>query len=141
MLRDLNRSNNSIPLSISVNKNIQKNRLISKLTLVLLIHVSRFILYFCIDIVTLSCLLINIHSGREPSDCSNTTLEWETDTSIERCPQEDWTVSIIAAIYMLLSNLLLVNLVIAKFRWESMLFLVVFGLFCFFTISNHKEST
>lgn len=55
--------------------------------------------------------------GREPSDCSNDTLEWETDTSIERCPRKDVTVPFIAAIYMLLSNLLLVNLVIAKFSY------------------------
>ncbi|XP_056002351.1 uncharacterized protein LOC125661865 isoform X2 [Ostrea edulis] len=55
--------------------------------------------------------------GKELSDCSNVTSVWQNDPSIERCPQEDWTVSAISAIYMLFSNLLLVNLVIAMFSY------------------------
>lgn len=42
--------------------------------------------------------------------------EWEADSSLERCPDNDWTVLAVAAIYLLFSNLLLVNLVIAMFR-------------------------
>ncbi|XP_048749949.2 transient receptor potential cation channel subfamily M member 2-like isoform X2 [Ostrea edulis] len=53
--------------------------------------------------------------GKDLSDCSNVTSVWQNDPSKERCPQEDWTVSAISAIYMLFSNLLLVNLVIAMF--------------------------
>lgn len=40
-----------------------------------------------------------------------------TSTDPSKCPQEDWTVQAIAAIYMLFSNFLLVNLVIAMFRF------------------------
>nr|XP_034319204.1 uncharacterized protein LOC109618232 isoform X3 [Crassostrea gigas] len=49
--------------------------------------------------------------------CTNITHEWESDTSQQRCPQEDWTVQAVAAFYMLFSNLLLVNLVIAMFSY------------------------
>lgn len=52
----------------------------------------------------------------EKGECTNITLEWESDTSEERCPQEDWTIQAVAAFYLLFSNLLLVNLVIAMFR-------------------------
>ncbi|XP_056003652.1 transient receptor potential cation channel subfamily M member 2-like [Ostrea edulis] len=55
--------------------------------------------------------------GNDLSDCSNVTSVWQNDPSIDRCPQEDWTVSTISALYMLFSNLLLVNLVIAKFSY------------------------
>lgn len=56
-------------------------------------------------------------SGNGGNKCTNVPSEWESDTSIERCPQEDWTVQAVAAFYLLFSNLLLVNLVIAMFRW------------------------
>lgn len=58
--------------------------------------------------------------GSDQSDetnCTNINSIWESDTSINRCPQEDWTVQAIAAIYLLFSNLLLVNLVIAMFSY------------------------
>ncbi|XP_052693613.1 transient receptor potential cation channel subfamily M member-like 2 [Crassostrea angulata] len=55
--------------------------------------------------------------GSDQSDCTNITSIWESDTSINRCPQEDWTVQAVAAIYLLFSNLLLVNLVIAMFSF------------------------
>ncbi|XP_056002343.1 transient receptor potential cation channel subfamily M member 2-like [Ostrea edulis] len=55
--------------------------------------------------------------GKDLSDCSNVTSIWQNDPSIDRCPQEDWTVSAISAVYMLFSNLLLVNLVIAMFSY------------------------
>lgn len=41
-----------------------------------------------------------------------------TSSDPAKCPQEDWTVQAIVAIYMLFSNFLLVNLVIAMFRFE-----------------------
>nr|XP_034320576.1 transient receptor potential cation channel subfamily M member-like 2 isoform X2 [Crassostrea gigas] len=53
----------------------------------------------------------------EEDKCTNITSEWESDTSKERCPQEDWTVQAVAAFYLLFSNLLLVNLVIAMFSY------------------------
>lgn len=55
--------------------------------------------------------------GSDQSECTNVTSVWESDTSINRCPQEDWTVQAVAAIYLLFSNLLLVNLVIAMFSF------------------------
>ncbi|XP_056002354.1 transient receptor potential cation channel subfamily M member 2-like isoform X2 [Ostrea edulis] len=55
--------------------------------------------------------------GKDLSDCSNITSVWQSDPSIERCPQEDWTVLGVSALYMLFSNLLLVNLVIAMFSY------------------------
>ncbi|XP_056002346.1 transient receptor potential cation channel subfamily M member 2-like isoform X2 [Ostrea edulis] len=55
--------------------------------------------------------------GKDLSDCSHNTSVWQFDSSIERCPQEDWTVLGVSAIYMLFSNLLLVNLVIAMFSY------------------------
>ncbi|VDI16857.1 Hypothetical predicted protein, partial [Mytilus galloprovincialis] len=50
--------------------------------------------------------------------CTFIQSEWESDPSIERCVEYDWAIMIIAAIYMLLSNLLLVNLVIALFSYR-----------------------
>ncbi|CAC5398367.1 unnamed protein product [Mytilus coruscus] len=50
--------------------------------------------------------------------CTFIQSEWESDPSIERCVEYDWAIMIIAAIYMLISNLLLVNLVIALFSYR-----------------------
>ena len=54
--------------------------------------------------------------GEDTKDCTFNMTEWSSDPSIERCPEEDWTVLAVSAFYMLFSNLLLVNLVIAMFR-------------------------
>lgn len=68
-----------------------------------------------------SFIYLVFFSGSKPEyakgECTNITHEWESDTSQQRCPQEDWTIQAVAAFYMLFSNLLLVNLVIAMFRW------------------------
>ena len=48
-------------------------------------------------------------------ECTNVTSVWESG-AMERCPEKDWTVSAVTGVYLLLSNLLLVNLVIAMFR-------------------------
>nr|XP_034321515.1 transient receptor potential cation channel subfamily M member 2-like [Crassostrea gigas] len=50
--------------------------------------------------------------GSNESNCTSVT---SADSS--KCPREDWTVQAIAAIYMLFSNFLLVNLVIAMFSY------------------------
>lgn len=55
--------------------------------------------------------------GSDQEDCTNDTSIWEVDPSIKRCPQKDWTVPLITAIYLMVSNLLLVNIVIAKFSF------------------------
>ncbi|XP_078329891.1 transient receptor potential cation channel subfamily M member 2-like [Crassostrea virginica] len=54
--------------------------------------------------------------GKSDEICTNVTSEWESGL-MERCPQKDWTVSGITGVYLLFSNLLLVNLVIAMFSY------------------------
>ncbi|KAK3091941.1 hypothetical protein FSP39_023874 [Pinctada imbricata] len=49
------------------------------------------------------------------ASCSSIKTEWENDSNIERCPIEDWTVTAIAMVFLLIANLLVVNLIIAKF--------------------------
>nr|XP_022311194.1 uncharacterized protein LOC111116490 [Crassostrea virginica] len=49
-------------------------------------------------------------------ECTNVTSVWESG-AMERCPEKDWTVSAVTGVYLLLSNLLLVNLVIAMFSY------------------------
>lgn len=53
----------------------------------------------------------------DPENCTNVRAVWEADPSQNRCPHADWTVKGVAAIFLLFSNLLLVNLVIAKFSY------------------------
>lgn len=59
---------------------------------------------------------LEILYGVDHSDCNVTSI-WESDMSMNRCPHEDWTVPVVAAIFVLFSNLLLVNLVIAMFSY------------------------
>jgi hypothetical protein len=54
--------------------------------------------------------------GTDNSSCTTQKEVYENDPDIERCVEYDWILLVIAALYMLLSNLLLVNLVIALFR-------------------------
>lgn len=60
---------------------------------------------------------LGILEGKDPENCTFERSVWETDSSQNRCTEADWTVKGIAAIYLLFSNLLLVNLVIAKFSY------------------------
>lgn len=60
---------------------------------------------------------MDILEGKDPENCTFERYVWETDPSHNRCTEADWTVQGIAAIYLLFSNLLLVNLVIAKFSY------------------------
>lgn len=60
---------------------------------------------------------MGILEGKEPENCTFNRTVWETDPSQDRCSEADWTVQGIAAVYLLFSNLLLVNLVIAKFSY------------------------
>lgn len=53
--------------------------------------------------------------GSDQRDCTKNSTVWGIDANIKRCPEEDWTVPVIAGLHMLVANLLLVNLVIAKF--------------------------
>lgn len=63
------------------------------------------------------CIISHIYfTGSEQPNCNNSASLVNSNSSMTRCPQEDWTVPVVAAVYLLLSNLLLINLVIAKFR-------------------------
>lgn len=60
------------------------------------------------------CLTI---SGKiMPDNCAENYTVWLQDPSIERCPYEDWMAPMLSTLYVLICNLLLVNLVIALFR-------------------------
>lgn len=61
-------------------------------------------------------ITIAIFPGSDQSNCTKNRTIWSTDAYTKRCPEEDWTVPVIAGLHMLFANLLLVNLVIAKFR-------------------------
>ncbi|KAK3091338.1 hypothetical protein FSP39_019071 [Pinctada imbricata] len=54
---------------------------------------------------------------QEQSNCTSDRSMYEVSTDLERCAEKDPTVPIVSAIYMLISNLLLVNLVIAMFSY------------------------
>lgn len=62
-------------------------------------------------------ITFSIYSGTDQDNCTKNRTIWQTDAYTKRCPEEDWTVPVIAGLYMLFANLLLVNLVIAKFRY------------------------
>ncbi|XP_052100137.1 transient receptor potential cation channel subfamily M member-like 2 [Mytilus californianus] len=56
----------------------------------------------------------------EKSNMPCTTIQsvWENNPDMERCNEYDWVLTVIAALYMLISNLLLVNLLIAVFSYR-----------------------
>lgn len=54
-------------------------------------------------------------AGSNQDNCSNNRSIWEAVPSTERCPQQDWTVPVVAGLYMMFTNLLLVNIVIVQF--------------------------
>ncbi|XP_056021813.1 uncharacterized protein LOC125651630 [Ostrea edulis] len=61
---------------------------------------------------------LEILEGNASEKCTTVKSEWSnSNPSKERCPEDDWTVGVVLALYMLLSNLLLVNLVIAMFSY------------------------
>ncbi|CAC5398397.1 unnamed protein product [Mytilus coruscus] len=50
--------------------------------------------------------------------CTTIQSEWENNPDMERCNEYDWILIVITALYMLMSNLLLVNLLIAVFSYR-----------------------
>ncbi|OPL33939.1 hypothetical protein AM593_03638, partial [Mytilus galloprovincialis] len=52
------------------------------------------------------------------TSCTKIQSVWENNPSIERCNEYDWILVVITALYMLMSNLLLVNLLIAVFSYR-----------------------
>ncbi|KAK3089499.1 hypothetical protein FSP39_004098 [Pinctada imbricata] len=54
---------------------------------------------------------------QEQSNCTSDPSVYEVSADLDRCAEKDPTVPIVSGIYMLISNLLLVNLVIAMFSY------------------------
>lgn len=81
-------------------------------------HLFELHIMYCTKNVTTDHSFISSGENNSNGSCTFIQSEWESDPSIERCVEYDWAIMIIAAIYMLLSNLLLVNLVIALFRYN-----------------------
>ena len=63
------------------------------------------------------CNQPNSTEGGE-GDCTTNQTIWQDNPSL-RCPEENAIVPIMLALYMILTNILLVNLLIAMFRWDS----------------------
>ncbi|XP_071121139.1 transient receptor potential cation channel subfamily M member-like 2 isoform X2 [Mytilus edulis] len=60
-------------------------------------------------------LFLDTLEGTDDSGCSDNATIWNNDPSVERCPTGDWITPVIAAVYMMLTNWLLLNIVIAMF--------------------------
>ncbi|CAC5411680.1 unnamed protein product [Mytilus coruscus] len=60
-------------------------------------------------------LFLDTLEASDASGCTNNATLWKSDPSIERCPTGDWITPVIAAFYMMLTNWLLLNIVIAMF--------------------------
>ncbi|XP_076115503.1 transient receptor potential cation channel subfamily M member-like 2 [Mytilus galloprovincialis] len=60
-------------------------------------------------------LNLDVLEGSEDTGCTSNSTVWKNDPSISRCPTSDWLPPVIAAIYMMLTNWLLLNIVIAMF--------------------------
>ncbi|XP_071171553.1 transient receptor potential cation channel subfamily M member-like 2 [Mytilus edulis] len=63
-------------------------------------------------------LFLDKFEANSTTPCTTIQDEWESNPDIERCNQYDWVLIVISACYMLISNLLLVNLVIALFSYR-----------------------
>ncbi|XP_063435619.1 uncharacterized protein LOC134716540 [Mytilus trossulus] len=58
-------------------------------------------------------------NNHDNESCTSNQSLWESNPGeMERCNEYDWVLIVIAALYMLISNLLLVNLVIALFSYR-----------------------
>lgn len=68
-------------------------------------------------------LFLDKFEDKSDYECTRNQTVWESNPEIERCVEYDSITLVIAAVYMLISNLLLVNLVIAVFsvRFEKVL--------------------
>ncbi|CAC5364897.1 unnamed protein product [Mytilus coruscus] len=84
-------------------------------------------------------LLDTLQDEVNTTSCSKDVSDYEYNTNIEECVESDWIILVIAAFYMLLSNLLLVNLVIALFRRNQLKYLqrlMVLSVTCFHGVGN-----
>ncbi|VDI06246.1 Hypothetical predicted protein, partial [Mytilus galloprovincialis] len=60
-------------------------------------------------------LYLDTFEASDESGCTNNATLWKNDPTVERCPTSDWITPVIAAFYMMLTNWLLLNIVIAMF--------------------------
>ncbi|KAH3873247.1 hypothetical protein DPMN_036477 [Dreissena polymorpha] len=56
--------------------------------------------------------------GDASSSCVNNDSSLSPNDTSEKCPQQNWIIPLFGAAYLLLTNILLVNLLIAKFRYN-----------------------
>ncbi|XP_052100110.1 uncharacterized protein LOC127734318 isoform X2 [Mytilus californianus] len=65
-------------------------------------------------------LFIDELKGKTNSNdtCTSVESEWESNPDLDRCVEYDWAIMVVAAMYMLISNLLLFNLIIALFSYR-----------------------
>ena len=54
--------------------------------------------------------------GETLQTCENNEMIWRANGGEDRCPEKNEMVPIMAAVYLLFTNILLVNLLIAMFR-------------------------
>lgn len=80
------------------------------------------ITHWSLYVIAVSFFLIYIYiyfylsiEGEDELNCTRTINAWEPGFQ-NNCPGKDWTVLAIAGLYLMLTNLLLVNLVVAMFR-------------------------
>ncbi|KAL5018957.1 hypothetical protein ScPMuIL_004679 [Solemya velum] len=62
-------------------------------------------------------LFLDNMEGVEPSTCSHNRTIWHDLEEMERCPEPSQLVPLLAGVYMILTNILLVNLLIAMFSY------------------------
>ncbi|CAC5397749.1 unnamed protein product [Mytilus coruscus] len=60
-------------------------------------------------------LYLDVLEASDDTGCTSNNTLWENDPSLSRCPTSDWLPPVIAATYMMLTNWLLLNIVIAMF--------------------------
>ena len=57
-----------------------------------------------------------LFSGEQPEGCTSNETIWRATGGVDRCPEQNALVPLLAAVYLILTNILLVNLLIAMFR-------------------------
>ncbi len=72
-------------------------------------------IYLTMFVVSINYMYQILFLG-DVGECSKNSTIYENSDDIERCPEESWLVIVMFAIYMIMTNILLLNLLIAMFR-------------------------
>lgn len=65
-----------------------------------------------------SCAIcVASHEGDVPGCTNNQTIYDDPTSGVARCPEKSWLVMVFCAVYLILTNILLINLLIAMFRY------------------------